>query len=160
MILNKEEDKIVHRRHFDSPVGTICIEDDGEAVTALYLGGDGLKDCDSGLLDRTEQEIREYFDGKRKVFDIPLHLKGTEFQKKVWAALQEIPYGETRSYSELAAMAGNPAACRAVGGANHHNPVMILVPCHRVIGKNGDLTGFGGGLEVKKYLLDLEAGMV
>ena len=106
--------------------------------------------------DEAARQLEEYFQGKRKTFKLPLKLKGTEFQKLVWDALLTIPYGETRSYSEIACQIGRPKASRAVGMANHRNPVAIVVPCHRVIGKNGSLTGYAGGLDKKEKLLDLE----
>lgn len=102
------------------------------------------------------KEILEYFNGKRKIFTLPLDLKGTDFQLKVWKELLDIPYGETRTYKEIASNIGNPNACRAVGGALNKNPVLIVVPCHRVIGSSGKLVGFGGGLELKARLLELE----
>lgn len=108
------------------------------------------------LLRETNRQLQEYFREKRKEFDIPLFRQGTEFQQKVWKALCQIPYGETRSYGEIAEMIGNPKASRAVGGANNRNPVLIIVPCHRVIGANGALVGFGGGLGAKEFLLNLE----
>ena len=101
-------------------------------------------------------QLREYFEGTRQVFDVPLALSGTPFQLKVWAALTDIPYGETITYGELAQRIGQPDAVRAVGAANGKNPVPIIVPCHRVIGSNGKLTGYGGGLPIKAALLDLE----
>ncbi|MDD5923015.1 MAG: methylated-DNA--[protein]-cysteine S-methyltransferase [Eubacteriales bacterium] len=110
--------------------------------------GELVKDCQAELL--------EYFSGKRKVFDLPLSPEGPDFQKNVWGHLREIPYGETRTYGELAQMAGNRKASRAVGMANHVNPILIMIPCHRVIGADGSLTGYAAGLEVKKYLLGLE----
>lgn len=106
--------------------------------------------------DEAARQLEEYFQGKRKTFKLPLKLKGTEFQKLVWDALLTIPYGETRSYSEIACQIGRPKASRTVGMANHRNPVAIVVPCHRVIGKNGSLTGYAGGLDKKERLLDLE----
>ena len=102
------------------------------------------------------KELEEYFQGKRKVFTVPCVPKGTDFQKRVWEALIQIPYGETRTYKEIAAAAGNPKASRAVGMANNRNPIPIIIPCHRVIGTNGSLTGYAGGLKVKEYLLKLE----
>src|SRR5579875_1082238 len=108
------------------------------------------------VLDETEQQLREYFAGERKAFGLPLDLRGTSFQKQVWAALLAIPYGETRSYGELARQLGNPAATRAIGAANGRNPLSIVVPCHRVVGSLGKLTGFAGGLEAKSHLLALE----
>lgn len=98
----------------------------------------------------------EYFNGQRKSFDLPLNPKGTEFQKKVWNALLNIPYGSTCSYKDIAVNIGNEKACRAVGGANNKNPIFIIIPCHRVIGKNGSLVGYGGGLDIKLKLLELE----
>jgi len=108
------------------------------------------------LIKKTAGQLDEYFNGKRKVFDLHLALHGTDFQIKVWNALRTIPYGETISYGQLAAMTGNPKACRAVGMANNRNPVPVIVPCHRVIGSNGSLTGYAGGLELKQNLLELE----
>jgi len=102
------------------------------------------------------QQVEEYFAGKRTRFTLPLDLRGTTFQKLCWLALLEIPYGETRSYADIARSIGRPQACRAVGLANHDNPVVIVVPCHRVIGSDGRLTGYGGGLDVKRRLLDFE----
>ncbi|MBE6050453.1 MAG: methylated-DNA--[protein]-cysteine S-methyltransferase [Clostridium sp.] len=102
------------------------------------------------------KQISEYLEGNRKEFDFPIYLEGTEFQKKVWDTLRKIPYGETRSYKDIAIMVGNEKASRAVGGANNKNPIIIAVPCHRVIGKNGKLVGFGCGIDVKEKLLDIE----
>ena len=110
----------------------------------------------SPLLDAAEAQLREYFAGTRRTFDLPLAPRGTAFQQRVWAALRAIPYGETRTYGELAAAIGSPSASRAVGMANHHNPIPIVIPCHRVIGANGTLTGYTGGLEIKRKLLALE----
>ena len=110
----------------------------------------------SELLQRTEAQLSEYFEGKRHEFDLPLKPSGTEFQQRVWAALMDIPYGETRTYKDIAIAAGCPKGYRAVGMANHNNPISIIVPCHRVIGSGGKLTGYGGGLPVKEYLLGLE----
>ena len=108
------------------------------------------------LVKKTAAQLNEYFAGKRKVFDLPLKPEGTDFQRSVWQALLTIPFGETRSYREIAVQTGNPKACRAAGMANNRNPIVIIIPCHRVIGANGDLTGYGGGLDIKKYLLELE----
>ena len=108
------------------------------------------------LLSRCYTQLCEYLKGERREFDLPLAPEGTGFQKKVWQALSRIPYGETRSYGEIAVEIGNPDASRAVGMANHRNPLPILIPCHRVIGKNGALTGYAGGLKCKKILLELE----
>jgi len=110
------------------------------------------------VLIQVQQQLNEYFAGDRKSFSIELDATGTEFQKKVWKALSAIPYGETRSYGELAKQIGNPKASRAVGAANRRNPISIIVPCHRCIGASGALTGFAGGLKIKAQLLDLEKG--
>ena len=185
-----------------TPIGTIVIEEDGKAITALYISqdmenrqetenGEDIKtrqdvenketnsaqfvyietesevcvknvgidcemNCESELLQKAVKQMQEYFTGRRKEFELPIRLQGTDFQQKVWNALRQIPYGETRSYGEVAAIIGNPKASRAVGGANHKNPIMLIVPCHRVIGADGSLTGFGGGLRAKEYLLSLE----
>lgn len=109
-----------------------------------------------GVLIETEKQLAEYFAGRRRAFDLPLDVSGTAFQREVWSALVEIPFGETRSYADIAKRIGRPRAVRAVGAANGRNPVSIVVPCHRVIGSTGALTGFGGGLEVKSHLLYLE----
>lgn len=139
------------------PMTVIC---ESECITGLYFG---WKDSDCPqkkencqTVIRAEKQLEEYFNGKRKYFDLPYRMYGTAFQKTVWEALLKIPYGETRSYSEIAELTGNPKAVRAVGMANHRNPLVILVPCHRVIGKNGSMTGYAGGLERKEMLLRLE----
>jgi methylated-DNA-[protein]-cysteine S-methyltransferase len=109
------------------------------------------------VLLEAEKQLNEYFSGKRKAFDLKLDFAGTEFQKKVWQALLEIPFGETRSYGQIARQLGSPNAVRAVGAANGKNPLSIVAPCHRVIGSNGDLTGFAGGLHTKQFLLGMES---
>ena len=112
---------------------------------------------DDPTLDGLKTKLQQYFDGRRVIFDEPLYLSGaTAFQRRVWSAVRDIPYGETRSYSQIARQAGSPAAARAVGQALAANPVPIVVPCHRVIGSNGDLRGFGGGLDLKRRLLEME----
>lgn len=118
----------------------------------------GAQECDEpgGLAALVFRQLDEYFLGRRKEFDFPIRMKGTPFQQKVWAALLEIPYGETRSYKDIAEAVGSPKAYRAVGMANNANPIFIAVPCHRVIGANGSLVGYGGGLDMKKALLELE----
>jgi methylated-DNA-[protein]-cysteine S-methyltransferase len=115
-----------------------------------------IEDKNNEILKATKQQLTEYFLGKRKVFDVPLDFKGTKFQKEVWAALLYIPYGETRSYGQLAKQLKRPNASRAVGAANGKNPISIIAPCHRVIGASGKLTGFAGGLQAKALLLELE----
>ena len=135
---------------------------DGEpAIVRLFFGGDvpkGFVKQETALLKKAAGQMEEYFAGKRKEFSLPLALKGTEFQMSVWKALQSIPYGETRSYKDVAALVGNAKATRAVGMANNRNPVAIIVPCHRVIGYNGALVGYASGVEFKRLLLDLEQG--
>lgn len=112
--------------------------------------------AESKLLDRAEKQITEYLDGRRKVFDLPLELEGTDFQRRVWAELRKIPYGETRSYKQIATALKDPKACRAVGTANGRNPISLIVPCHRVINAGGKLGGYAGGLSIKEQLLSLE----
>lgn len=143
-----------------TPVGLLRLCADESGVCGVYFVRQATEAAcpENALLQRTARELDEYFAGKRKAFGLPLSLHGTPFQLRVWAALQQIPYGETRSYAQVAAMAGNAKACRAVGMANHRNPVSILVPCHRVINADGGLGGYGGGLDVKKFLLTLEKG--
>lgn len=146
--------------NYSFPIGDLEIEADGTGITYIgFLKQDIEPDCrrrETPMIAEAKRQLDEYFAGRRKEFDFPLSMQGTEFQKKVWKALRQIPYGETRSYQEIAEAVGNKKACRAVGMANHHNPVLIAVPCHRVIGKNGSLVGYGGGLDVKKQLLELE----
>lgn len=143
-----------------SPVGPLTLTERDGALCGLEFGETSSEKTavsgDCPLFAQTEKELSEYFAGKRKVFTVPLSLSGTGFRLKVWKALTDIPYGETRSYADIAKAVGSPKSCRAVGGANHHNPVSIIVPCHRVIGADGTLTGYGGGLEIKEYLLKLE----
>jgi methylated-DNA-[protein]-cysteine S-methyltransferase len=116
----------------------------------------GYEKRETPLIKKAAEQLGEYFEGGRKSFNLPLSLHGTDFQIKVWNALQNIPYGKTLSYGELAAITGNPKASRAVGMANNRNPIPIIIPCHRVIGKDGSLTGYAGGLELKRQLLALE----
>lgn len=147
----------MNRYHYKFPIGTLCIEEANDCITGLYRDNTvGKDEVETDVIREAYRQLTEYFAGKRQSFDLPIQLKGTEFQRKVWEALQTIPYGETRSYGEIAKQVGSPKAGRAVGGANHNNPVMIIVPCHRVIGANGSLTGFGGGLDMKAFLLALE----
>jgi methylated-DNA-[protein]-cysteine S-methyltransferase len=128
------------------------------AVTVFSFGPDG--DAGGGFNPEVARQIEEFFAGKRQAFDFPLAPKGTEFQKRVWAELVRIPFGETISYGELARRIGNPAASRAVGRANATNPIAVIVPCHRVIGANGKLTGYAGGIELKDKLLTWERSLV
>lgn len=142
-----------------SPVGPLTLTQEDQALTGLHFGEHPQQGAEgpTPLLEEAARQLEEYFAGQRKEFSLPLAPKGTEFQLRVWQALLQIPYGETRSYGELAAIVGNPKACRAVGGANHRNPLSILIPCHRVVGTGGNLTGYAGGLNVKEFLLKLES---
>lgn len=147
-------------RWVDSPIGALRLAEEDGALTELLFGRreDSRQRDDSPVLLQAEVQLGEYFAGKRREFTVPLSPRGTEFQRRVWNALMTIPYGETRSYGEIAILAESPKAFRAVGSANHNNPISILIPCHRVIGKNGSLTGYGGGMEAKQFLLELEKG--
>ena len=147
----------MHERLMESPVGLLTLRAEGGALTAVLFGDRrmGLPGEDP-VLDQAEAELREYFAGSRKAFTAPVRLSGTDFQIEVWNALREIPYGATATYGEIARRIGRPRACRAVGMANHRNAVPILIPCHRVVGAGGALTGYAGGLEVKSFLLMLE----
>ncbi|MER7173156.1 methylated-DNA--[protein]-cysteine S-methyltransferase [Streptomyces mesophilus] len=146
-----------------SPYGPLTLVATDGVLSGLYMTGQRHRPAeetfghpdDTGFEPVVEQ-LTAYFAGDRTDFDLPLHLDGTEFQRTVWAELLKIPYGETRSYGELAEALGNPAASRAVGLANGKNPIGIIVPCHRVVGANGSLTGYGGGIERKRQLLDFE----
>ena len=130
--------------------------EDGAITLLTRTGEPASEEGRTALTDLAFRQILEYWNGRRRTFDFPYVLRGTEFQRKVWEALCAIPYGETRTYGEIAAAVGNPRACRAVGMANHNNPILIAVPCHRVVGANGGLVGYGGGLEMKEALLALE----
>jgi|SRR5882672_9255672 len=149
----------------DSPVGALSLVATDRALVALVWRRESHRSAFENALDQPEhpllgeaaRQLREYFAGSRRSFDLELDFRGTDFQRQVWGALLTIPHGETRTYRQIAAQIGNPAAVRAVGAANGRNPISIIAPCHRVIGMNGDLTGFGGGLDAKAYLLALEA---
>jgi methylated-DNA-[protein]-cysteine S-methyltransferase len=137
--------------------GHVKIESVMNQITHLDLTHEPLSlKINHPVLNQAAQQIKDYFDGKSVTFNLPLNPTGTPFQRAVWQALTEIPYGETRSYQDIAIAIGNPKAVRAVGGAVNKNPIMIVIPCHRVIGKDGSLVGFYGGLELKQRLLDLE----
>lgn len=146
---------------YDTAIGRIYVADNGRAIAGVFLPGNavpaGIPQNETDVIRRAAVQITEYLSGRRREFDVKVEPEGTDFQKRVWAALRTIPYGHTCSYSHIAHIAGNPKACRAVGMANNRNPVSIIIPCHRVIGKSGALVGYGGGLELKKYLLDMEA---
>ncbi|TRW78893.1 methylated-DNA--[protein]-cysteine S-methyltransferase [Mycolicibacterium sp. 018/SC-01/001] len=152
----------VRYRTVDSPIGVLTLAGTGGRLQHIRMveqtyepSRDGWRPDEEAFADVVTQ-LEEYFRGERQDFDVELDLVGTEFQRRVWTALQTIPYGETRSYGQIAAQIGAPGASRAVGLANGHNPISIIVPCHRVIGANGSLTGYGGGLERKKSLLGME----
>ena len=147
----------------DTPVGKLTLASDGHVLTQLdfdiprYPSPPVPRGSDK-ILDAARKELDAYFAGRLRRFETPVRGRGTPFQRKVWAALMNIPYGVTKSYGQLAAEIGAPNASRAVGLANGRNPISIIVPCHRVIGANGSLTGYGGGMERKRFLLDLEQG--
>jgi len=154
-------------KEMTSPVGTLKLVASANALVAVLWEGERLNrvplepmdpDPDHPVLAETERQLTEYFSGTRTEFDLPLEPRGSEFQKTVWRALRAIPFGATRSYLDLAKAIGSVKAVRAVGAANGKNPLSIIVPCHRVIGSDGGLTGFAGGLDVKARLLALEAG--
>lgn len=141
---------------YNTPVGKISIEDDGKSITSVTIGKLKSSEKESELSKEAYKQLCEYFSRKRKFFDLPLNPAGTEFQKAVWSALCKIPYGRVCTYKDIAEEINNPKAFRAVGTANNRNPILIFIPCHRVIGKNGSLTGYRAGLDVKKFLLNLE----
>jgi len=145
---------------YDTEIGRICIVEGQGSITHILFEKDappeGAIEQETPLLQEAAKQLKEYFAGERQVFDLPLAPKGTNFQKAAWQALTTIPYGETRSYKQIAEQIGKPKACRAVGLANNRNPIAIVIPCHRVIGSDGKLVGYGGGLPIKKFLLELE----
>jgi len=147
-------------KYYNTPFKRIkIVEDDSKIIRLSFdneedFGEFELKD--TVLLNQTTKQLDEYFEGKRKKFELPLNPNGTDFMKKVWKALEEIPYGETKSYKQIAEQIENPKASRAVGMANNKNPIPIIIPCHRVIGANGNLVGYALGLEMKRRLLELE----
>lgn len=143
----------------ETDILTVTIVCDDEALLRVDFGKkepEGAIRKRTELTEKTKEQLKEYLNGTRRVFDLPLKPEGTEFQKKVWAALLTIPYGETRSYRDIAVQIANPKACRAVGMANNRNPIPVIIPCHRVIGAGQSLVGYGGGLDIKVKLLELE----
>jgi methylated-DNA-[protein]-cysteine S-methyltransferase len=163
----KERNMAYSYKMMDSPVGKLKLITSGTGLAAILWENDDPKrvrlsplaeDPENPILLETECQLGEYFAGKLTAFTVPLDFKGTEFQKSVWKALLTIPFGETRSYGQIAKQIGRPAASRAVGAANGKNPISIIAPCHRVIGSNGELTGFAGGLAAKERLLGIESG--
>ena len=153
----------VHYRTTPSPIGQLTLAGIGSTLTHLLMSDQahspdraGWEPAGPDAFPDVVAQLEAYFAGELTAFDVDLELTGTEFQRRVWAALQTIPYGETRSYGQIAEQIDSPAACRAVGMANGRNPIGIIVPCHRVIGSSGGLTGYGGGIERKRTLLELE----
>ena len=144
----------------ETPIGPLTVARNDRAITEIHFGERARDEWrrDDFAFEDAASQLAEYFEGKRREFDLPLAPSGTPFQLSVWEVLRTIPYGATRSYLDVANAIGKPAACRAVGAANGANPLPIVVPCHRVIGANGSLTGFGGGIDVKRRLLALEGG--
>jgi len=159
--------------YYDMIIGKLGITDNGKEILEIGVAESDLAGISTGhekqsafqnnyiinetpLIKKAYAQLSEYFKGERKVFDLPLKLEGTEFQKKVWKALIDIPYGETRTYKQIAETIGCPKGCRAVGNANNKNNIMIVISCHRVIGSNGDLVGYASGLDIKRKLLQIE----
>lgn len=145
---------------YNTKFGDIAICENGKAITEIKFTIEKSNDCnlkETKLTAEAYRQLTEFFEGCRKEFELPLEPKGTEFQKKVWKALSEIPYGELRTYKDIAKAVENEKAVRAVGGANNRNPIQIVFPCHRVVGSNGKLVGYAAGLDVKKALLEIES---
>jgi len=146
--------------YYESPVGTIGITEEDDAISHVFYKNDssmpGYSMKETSLIKKAATQLSEYFVGKRKEFDLPLLLQGTEFQQSVWKSLKAIPAGQTVSYKDIAVQVGHPKAYRAVGMANNKNPIVIVVPCHRVIGMDGGMVGYAGGLSIKQFLLELE----
>jgi len=152
-----------HYCYYDSPIGRLLLVGKTGVLEELHFPNVAAKlqipgewQQDATCFQKALDQLQQYFAGKRREFDLPLAPRGTPFQERVWKELCKVPYGGTSSYGAIADRIGNPKACRAVGMANRKNPIPIIIPCHRIIGKDGSLTGFGGGLAVKKQLLDLE----
>jgi len=145
---------------YDTKIGKVGIIDNGNSITEIYfannLDTNKVTTKETPLIKEAVRQLNEYFEGKRQDFNLPLDPKGTTFQKDVWKVLETIPYGETWSYKQVAEKVNSPKAYRAVGMANNRNPIAIVIPCHRVIGANGKLVGYGGGLDIKEYLLNME----
>lgn len=155
--------------YMDSPVGALKLVAHDQALVAVMWDNEDhkrvrlselIEDCQHPMLHKVKQQLEQYFAGQRQQFDLPLDFQGTAFQQQVWEALLSIPYGETRSYKDIAIQLGNEKAVRAVGAANGKNPISIIAPCHRVIGSSGALVGFAGGLDKKQILLNLEQSQI
>lgn len=151
---------MVYHFTYETVLGVVTFVEEGGALLAVttHRSYEGVEQ-ETALIKEAYQQLSEYLKGERKEFDLPLNPKGTDFQKRVWRALCDIPYGETQSYKQIAKAVGNSKAVRAVGMANNRNPITIVVPCHRVIGADGKLVGYGGGLEMKEFLLRLEKSL-
>ncbi|HWM38155.1 MAG TPA: methylated-DNA--[protein]-cysteine S-methyltransferase [Streptomyces sp.] len=150
----------------DSPLGALTLVAEDDALIGVYFEGhqrgpspEALGPREEAGFEQARQQLEEYFDGQRRHFDLPLAARGDSFQQRVWKLLEQIPYGETRTYGQLAREMGDPALAQAVGAANGRNPLSVIVPCHRVVGADGKLTGYAGGLERKRFLLDLEESL-
>ena len=143
-------------------IGNLTVVENASFITHIIFGAKDFEGKNelTPLIAQTFEQLEEYFEGKRREFDVPCKPEGTEFQQKVWNFLQKIPYGETRTYKEIAVLLGNPNASRAVGSANNKNPIPIIIPCHRVIGSKGALVGYAGGLDIKTFLLNLEGYLI
>jgi methylated-DNA-[protein]-cysteine S-methyltransferase len=151
----------VYYAYYESPIGLIEIGGTDTAITSLlFVEERRLEATSNAVCAEAVRQLSEYFDGKRQDFELPLELTGTEFQRQVWTELTSIPFGQTVSYADLARSIGKPSAVRAVGAANGDNPISIIVPCHRVVGSDGGLTGYGGGLARKEWLLRHEGGLL
>ena len=142
---------------FSSSVGPLTLEGDDHRLTRLGFGAPASPQGDAASLSAAAIQLEQYFAGERTEFDLDIELQGTQFERRVWDAVRAIPYGSTATYAEIAARIGRPGACRAVGRANALNPVAVVIPCHRVVGSDGSLTGYAGGIEMKRALLELEA---
>jgi methylated-DNA-[protein]-cysteine S-methyltransferase len=150
---------MIRYQYLESPLGRLRLLSDGRAITAIEFAGQhgnqGIEQADP-TLELCQRQLLEYFEGRRRTFEMPLAAPGTDFQQQVWSSLSDIPYGQLRSYRDIAIACNRPRAMRAVGTANGRNPIPIVVPCHRVIGSDGSLTGYAGGLAAKRLLLELE----
>lgn len=161
--MEKENNRSFESDFYESPIGSLFVRASAEGIAEISFPRDGLtaeKHGDSAVLDACISQLDEFFQGKRATFDVPLDLRGTYFQISVWRSLLLIPCGDTWSYGKVAVQVGRAKASRAVGGANHNNPVAIIVPCHRVVGSNGKLVGYGGGLWRKEWLLEHEKKLI
>ena len=152
---------MTYKYSYETMLGSVTfVEEDGVLLAiSTHRSFEGIEQ-ETPLIQEAHRQLTEYLKGERKSFDLPILIKGTTFQQQVWKALLEIPYGETRSYKQIAEAIGNPKAVRAVGMANNRNPLLIVVPCHRVIGANGKLVGYGAGIEMKEFLLRLEKSLL